>query len=90
MKITRFETGHRPVVHITLSRRNLIALLEKLDQPDSARTLLKDLPQANLILTSEEDEVHYQDAPSGDVHPATEARMAESVWRGRANVLNCA
>ena len=43
---------------IVLSRRNLLALLHKLDKPGSARTLVA--PGGAFAITVEEDAEHYK------------------------------
>ncbi len=71
-------------VSVTLSRRNLLALLHKLELPGSARTLINDdcwlngeqtpLGALELHLHCEEDDEHYgkRPGPPGPMHPATE------------------
>jgi hypothetical protein len=63
-----------------LSRRNLLALLVKLDgsPPKSARTLIS--PSNAFQVTAESDLEHYnhpsrEDATPGPMHPATELMM---------------
>lgn len=60
-------------VHIYLSRRNLLALLAKLDgYPEGGKlTIVKD----GLMVTAEEDDVHYRERVPGVMHPETEKRM---------------
>lgn len=80
-----FNTGR--VVRVELTRRNLLALLTKLDQPGSARTLVKDAnPKlapdvTRLVIVAVEDDAHYSNRLAGDLHPATLALMP-SVARG--------
>lgn len=83
-------------VFVVLSRRNLFALLHKLEMPGSARTLLcgdnpidgKPTSDVVLVVHAEDDEPHYATriAPPGPMHPATECALdAERVQRvGRA------
>lgn len=62
------------VVNIELTRRNLQALLDKLDDPLSARTLYKyaDNTQAMVSVSAVEDEEHYADREPGAVYmPST-------------------
>jgi hypothetical protein len=68
---------------VTLSKRNLLALLSKLDWPESKRTLVAgvtprdDNPRGFMVAVSaESDEEHYRDriAP-GEMHPRTEAAI---------------
>lgn len=75
---------------VTLSRRNLLALLAKLSQPGSACAI----ESANAYVDgqlfpiafrvhSESDELHYSDRPlPGPMHPATEELL--EFW-GQAN-----
>jgi hypothetical protein len=52
-------------IGITLSRRNLVALLSKLDEPRSARTLLRRLEDGRLlVVTAESDAEHYAERNS--------------------------
>ncbi|GIK83199.1 MAG: hypothetical protein BroJett024_43040 [Alphaproteobacteria bacterium] len=62
---------------VTLSRRNLLALLHKLQMPGSARSLTTDYdcPEGwSLIVRSESDGEHYgtRSEPPGPLHPASE------------------
>lgn len=63
---------------VEMTRRNLTALLVKLDDPASARTLVSPgLPGEPVILvTAVEDSVHYGDRAAGDVVMPT----AGMVW----------
>jgi hypothetical protein len=71
------------LVRVTLSRRNLRALLAKLDAhpPNSACTLTYDTRDGVvLIVTAEPDVLHYanpeRDTPNpGPMHPDTEERI---------------
>jgi hypothetical protein len=67
----------RDVVRVTLSRRNLRALLAKLDgyPPGSARTIERDDDAALLQVVAEEDDAHYAGREPGPAHPETEAAM---------------
>lgn len=62
-------------VVVTLSRRNLQALLLKLDEPESARTLIRDFEDHRLIVRAEDDDVHYADREPGRMHPREEERL---------------
>lgn len=67
------------VVTVTLSRRNLLTLLHKLDMPDSHRTIRR-LTDDNLAVwvTAEDDAEHYGTVRTpGPVHPSSEAFVAE-------------
>jgi hypothetical protein len=58
---------------ITLSKRNLLSLLHKLEMPGSHCTIVK--PDGTIVVV-ESDEVHYADRPEGSpgpMHPDTEA-----------------
>ena len=62
---------------VTLSRRNLLALLTKLDDPTSLRTIF--VPTANgvLYVTAEDDATHYANRPApGSMSPRTERDIA--------------
>lgn len=77
------KLAHTPnVTYVTLSRRNLQTLLNKLDDPESKRTLVKDGDGSRLVVTAEEDDVHYKDRPeggAGEVHPKHDPnRMKEA------------
>lgn len=55
---------------VTLSRRNLLGLLAKLDDPESKRTLIKqEVGGLTLILHAEEDDEHYSSRPEGGPGP---------------------
>lgn len=58
---------------LTLSRRNLLTLLAKLDgyPPGSACMIEKD----GLYVKAEEDHIHYSDRPPGEMHEWTEAKL---------------
>jgi hypothetical protein len=68
---------------VTLSRRNLLTLLHKLDMPTSFRTITNSdcwlngtlAPDLTLVLRCEDDEEHYSKRPDppGPMHPASEA-----------------
>jgi hypothetical protein len=78
MKLQLNTLGHpqEPVigeVEITLSRRNLLALLHKLDWEGSARTIQK-MVGGGVVLTvvAEDDDEHYGDDGAGVMHDETE------------------
>ena len=48
---------------VTLSRRNILALLAKLDQPGSRRSIVKRQGDTILFVVAEEDASHYEDGP---------------------------
>ena len=71
--------------HVYLSRRNLLALLTKLDMPGSARTIVW---HDEFSVTSEPDDVHYSHesrlgCPPGVMHPQTEADITRVNDAGR-------
>jgi len=77
---------------IVLSRRNVLALLHKLDFPGSQRTIVKvvkhpDGVQKILSLKAEDDDVHYRDEAPGEMHPATEKFISKSTEK-RKRTLN--
>lgn len=77
MKLRIHEQPEGAVAVVTLSRRNLLALLHKLEMPGSARTLTTDYdcPEGwSLIVGSESDGEHYgaRSEPPGPLHPASE------------------
>jgi hypothetical protein len=75
---------HGSVVRVTLSERNLRALLAKLKghPPGSACTITYDTGEGpTLVVSAEPDAIHYahpeRDVPgvAGPMHPDTEERM---------------
>ena len=54
---------------LELSRRNLIALLSKLDDSNSVRTLIS--PGARIVVRAVEDAEHYSDRTPGMVYMPT-------------------
>lgn len=57
---------------IILSRRNLLALLQKLDMPGSYRTIIAPESEGEFVVSAETDEEHYQGRTPGVMHPLTE------------------
>lgn len=55
-------------VRIELTRRNLLTLLDKLDDPLSMRTLGKDGDDCYALVTAVEDSEHYSDRAPGIVY----------------------
>lgn len=55
----------REIPVLELTRRNLTALLEKLDDPNSHCTLID--PDGQIAVRAVEDAVHYQDRNPGPV-----------------------
>jgi hypothetical protein len=79
MRVDLTESGF---IVVRLSRRNVLALLSKLDQPGSARVLVQQgayvcgVLQEELVLVVhvEPDELHYAGrCPPGAMSPETEA-----------------
>jgi hypothetical protein len=85
-KLEVFITDNKTRVVVTLSRRNLLALLHKLDMPLSLRTLASydsyvdgaAVSNVLLVLRCENDEEHYSKRPArpGPMHPETEDFVA--------------
>jgi len=77
MKITH-DGPFQPGVEVVLSRRNLLALLAKLDDypTQSTCTILGGDDAFGLTLRVEDDAVHYADRQAGAMHPDTEAEIA--------------
>jgi len=68
MRYVASVDGRMPVVQLT--RRNLLTLLAKLDDPLSARTLID--PDGMIAVTAVPDNHHYGDRPPGEVYmPST-------------------
>lgn len=67
-------------IGITLSRSNLRSLLAKLDghPANSACTIVKDTDIGFLTVCAEDDVVHYELAPRGQMHPETEAAITHN------------
>lgn len=69
------QDGRGPFVGVYLSRRNLVTLLAKLDghPKNSACTIVRTLDNGTeLVVTAEENAVHYGDRKPGSMHPDTE------------------
>jgi hypothetical protein len=70
MKYAAAEPGFP--ARLELSRRNLLALLAKLDDPLSQRTLGKESDSGDLIcVVAVEDDEHYSDRSPGIVYMPT-------------------
>jgi hypothetical protein len=64
---------NKRTISVSLSKRNLIALLTKLDHEHSGRTIYKETEDGYmLIVQAESDEEHYGDRTPGVMHPVTE------------------
>lgn len=72
IELVRYLHDTDPPV-LELSRRNLMALLAKLDDPASARTLLTPGAPGDpvLVVRAVEDAEHYADRPAGEVYMPT-------------------
>lgn len=57
---------------ITLSKRNLLSLLSKVDDPNSARTLYKRTELGVIRVVSEDDATHYGSKTPGPMSKETE------------------
>lgn len=69
MKLYETPSG----IEVTLSRRNILALLHKLDWEGSARTIQKESGNGMILtLVAEEDDEHYGDDLPGGMHTMTE------------------
>ena len=67
----KLQKGGNGYLWITLSRRNLLSLLHKLDMPGSARELIG--PNRDFSVCAEDDKEHYANRlPAGRMHPQTE------------------
>jgi hypothetical protein len=76
VKLRTFELDGITQVEVTLSRRNLRALIAKLGDSDSKRTIVRDEDNGmRLIVCSEPDDEHYGERPPGMMAPWTEAQM---------------
>lgn len=61
------DQGELPIVELT--RRNLTALLDKLDDPISRRTLID--PDNKIMVRAVQDDEHYGDRKPGAVYMPT-------------------
>ena len=75
--IPKVEEDDIPVVELT--RRNLVALLEKLDDPLSFKMLID--PDHVIAVRAVEDKDHYSDRPPGPIHMPSRPR-GEQPWSG--------
>lgn len=72
MKVMLPDVGNGLIV--ILSKRNLLALLHKVDLPEgqSHRTLMRDTEEGTIIVTAEPDADHYTNRTPGEVTPDTQ------------------
>ena len=75
MKYIEHGEFHMPTLELT--RRNLLALLVKLDDAQSMRTIID--PDHRIAVKAVEDVAHYADRPPGRMHPDTEGRLTLNV-----------
>lgn len=86
MKMVVVDRGE--IVTVTLSRRNLVTLLNKLDRPDSLRTLYRDTDDGMLIVKAETDDEHYQDREPGPVLDVPDDRCCGGGCEKEAELLD--
>ena len=62
------------LITVKLSKRNLLAMLHKVDSSDSAKTLFKQTDDDyKLVMIAETDDEHYHpDESAGKMHPSAE------------------
>jgi hypothetical protein len=65
-------------IELVLSKRNLLALLHKLEMVGSARTIIFGDRGWTFVIKSESNEEHYRDRIPGAMHPQTEAFIEEN------------
>lgn len=71
------------IIEIILSKRNLLALLTKLEREESKKTIMTNNfydGEGNeidgmVVVTAEKDDVHYEGREPGPMHPETEKDM---------------
>lgn len=78
----RLEWPAEGLMRVRLSRRNLLALLTKLEDPRSLRTLMIYDKGLELQIVAEEDDVHYADRAPGRLSDRTE-RDVFAIGSGR-------
>ena len=61
---------------ILLSKRNLLALLNKVDDPDSLKTIYKWTGGVNVKIVAEPDDLHYGEGEPGMMSAKTEKFIA--------------
>jgi hypothetical protein len=76
MKCLRLPNG---TIEVTLSRRNALVLLSKLDQNEPTLATIyrrgDGADEPTVIVTIEEDEVHYRERTPGVMHVIAENRV---------------
>lgn len=83
MRIDLSTAENEAKVRVVLSRRNLLALLAKLDErpPGSRVTLYAPNPVGVRLVVSvgaEEDDEHYQGRQPGPIHPSREEALSHA------------
>lgn len=77
MEIADANGTIRRATTVTLSERNLRALLHKLTVKDSSRTIYRRTSDVDMLyITAEADAEHYRDREPGEMHPDTENELA--------------
>jgi hypothetical protein len=64
---------------VRLSKRNLLALLDKVDDPGSLTTLVRRTKAGLLIVKAEPDAEHYGDREPGPMSERSEAAIQQEV-----------
>jgi hypothetical protein len=62
---------------VRLSKRNLLALLDKVDRPESVATIYKRCDGVIVSVCAELDDKHYEGRTAGRMERGTEARIQE-------------
>lgn len=62
-------------VAVTLSKRNLLALLDKVDRNESAATIYKRCDGVVVCVQAQTDERHYEGRTAGVMEDGTETRI---------------
>lgn len=70
-------------IHIVLSKANLLALLHKVDQPDSAKMIYRRDGDTVITVSAELDADHYKDRDRGLMANATEAFINQHKGEGK-------
>lgn len=78
MSITELEEpSGRRVVTLVLSERNLLAMLAKVNDSESARTIQRFSDDGSMlfVVRAEPNDQHYGDRVPGEMHPRTERKL---------------
>ena len=67
------------MLEVVLSKRNLLALLHKVEQPESCKSLVKYPDGQSVLVRVESDKEHYanRDVSPGPMTPDTEAFISD-------------